>query len=65
MVAHDEDLPAKYLLYAVAFIVVIAAVAAGTFIPPCSLAPTVRMQFPEWATKKMERCHPGQLFISK
>jgi hypothetical protein len=32
MVAHDEDLPAKYLLYAVAFIVVIAAVAAGTFI---------------------------------
>jgi hypothetical protein len=32
MGAHDEDLPAKYLLYGVAFIVVIAAVAAGTFI---------------------------------
>jgi hypothetical protein len=32
MVADDEDLPARYLFYAVAVIVVIAAVAAGTFI---------------------------------
>jgi hypothetical protein len=28
----DEDLPVRYLFYAVAVIVVIAAVAAGTFI---------------------------------